>query len=442
MTGVTLRVLVLSAAAALVLAGAAAAPARHAPGTGAAPQAKPAKSLRVQVLAHVDPGEGPNGDVVAHRGHAYLSSWRGAKCPADGVRVYDLRNPRKPVRVATFADAGSDPDVAGTWTEKTIVRHVKTASFTGDLAVTSFQSCRAGSFRGFGVYDVTAPSRPRKLALVHLDPSGSHEIWLAAARGRAWVYTAIIASEYFSAPDYDSRTGQATTPGKPDFRIYDVTDPRRPDEVGGWGAWRALGINPRVGRGRSSTNFVHSVITNRAATRAFLSYWDLGTVILDISNPRRPRYVGRTPAVDGEGDAHSSWLAKGGKVLIETHENATGRPYLFDISKPRRPKLLSRFGPVTTGGTSLNTGVHDPKVIGKRAYFSWYTRGVLVADISKPRRPRLVARFVPSPASPGADAGLGSLCNNRCTLTWGVFPTRNYVLASDMASGLWIFRVR
>jgi hypothetical protein len=405
--------------------------------------AKPARGLRAQVLAHVDPGGGFTGDVVGHRGYAYLSSWHGGACPAHGVRVYDLRDPRRPVRAATFADADSDPQVKGTWTEKTIVRRVRTPQFAGDLAVTSFQSCpgRGGAFRGFGLYDVTNPAQPRKLALVHLDPSGSHEIWLAGARNHAWVYTAVINSELRSSPDYDPRTGDASTPGNADFRIYDVSDPRSPEDVGEWGAWRSLGINPRRGRGRFSANLVHSVITNAGATRAYLSYWDLGTVILDIRTPSAPRYLGRTPPIDEEGDAHSAWLARGGTVLIETHENGTGRPYLFDVSNPRRPRLLSRFGPVSRGSTSFTTGVHDPKVLGNRAYFSWYSRGVLVADISRPRRPRLIGRFVPTPhAAP--DGGLGGSCASACTMTWGVFPTANYVLAADMVSGLWVFRLR
>jgi hypothetical protein len=396
-------------------------------------------ALRVQTVAHVDPGGGYTADVVALKNYAYLSSWRGDRCPALGVRVYDLHDPRHPVHVSTFADAASEPAVAGSWTEKTIVRHVQTASFTGDVAATSFQSCKPGtpSFHGFGLYDVTNPAKPRRLALVSLSPRGSHEIWLAAAKRHAWVYTAIPNSELTGSPDYDPKTGRASTPGPPDFRIFDVSDPRNPRQVGGWGAWKQLGIRPSAGRGRFPANFVHSVMTNAAATRALLSYWDLGTVILDISRPASPRYLGRTPASDPEGDAHSAWLADGGKVLIETHENSVGQPFFYDISNPRKPRLIAKFGPVDPSATSFESGVHDPKVLGKRAYFSWYSRGVLVADISKPRRPRLVARLLPR-AEPDTS---GSLCKSACRLTWGVFPTKKYVLAADMISGLWIFRV-
>ena len=136
-------------------------------------------------------------------------------------------------------------------------------------------------------------------------------------------------------------------------------------QVGEWGAWKELGIKPWEGRGGFSANFVHSVITNAAATRAFLSYWDLGTVILDIRDPSRPRYLGRTPSTDAAGDAHSAALAKNGKILIETHETPDGHPTLYDISNPAHPKKLSNFRlPGRVTGEGFTNGVHDPKVLG------------------------------------------------------------------------------
>ena len=87
----------------------------------------------------------------------------------------------------------------------------------------------------------------------------------------------------------------------------------------------------------------------------------------------------------------------------------------------------------------FSSSVHDAKVRGTRAYFSWYTNGVLVADISRPARPRLLARFLPRPS---ADPE-GSICDaGPCRQVWGVALSGESVLASDMVSGLWIFRVR
>jgi hypothetical protein len=389
--------------------------------------ATPTTGHRIRPLGHANPAGGYSGDVYVHRGFAYLSSWHGMACPSQGVRVYDLSRPAHPRRIATFADGASTLEVRGTWTEKTIVQHVATPSFKGELAATSFQNCPGtNAYRGFGLYDVTNPRAPKQLSLVRTEPGGSHEIWLQPKGAHAYVYTAIPYAEF---------PGQPPSPG---FRIYDVTDPRHPVEVGSWMA-------PEPMKAGKQGTFVHSVRVNAAATRAYLSYWNLGTIILDISNPSRPRFLGRTS--DKQGSAHSTALTANGKVMIETHETDGGRPSFWDISDPRHPKLLSVFdapkGLVADarrrtgvrGGFSL--GVHDPKIVGNRAYFSWYALGVLVVDISNPRHPRFVAQFLP----PGSRDPDREFCpGKRCSYTWGVYPTRRYVAASDMVGGLWVFR--
>jgi hypothetical protein len=410
-----------------------------------------AASPRLEVLGHVNPGGGYAADVWAHRGHAYLSSYGSrSTCPARGVRVLDLGDPRRPRLVSSF---GSVP---GTWTEKTIVKRVSTASFTGDLAVTSLQSCSDNAFRGFALFDVTDPASPRELARVRTEPRGSHEIWLGTRGDRAFVYTAIIRSEILSAPDYDERRNTASTPGEPDFRIFEISDPTRPEQVGSWGAWKTLGVHPYdgIGVGRLAANFVHSVMTNDAGTRAYLSYWDLGTVILDISQPGQPRYLGRTRFEDGEdGNAHSTALGRGGRLLLETHETNGGTPTLWDVSAPATPR---RLGEVTlteqllrqgrrgeeverVSGLDLSDSVHDGDFTGRYAVFSWYRQGVVLADVRDPSRPRVVARFLPTPTR---DPG-GVFCPRRsCRAVWGVAVTPDYVLASDMLSGLWVLRIR
>jgi hypothetical protein len=383
-----------------------------------------------QVLGHASASGGYSGDVVGERHFAYLSSRKGEAqddCPAQGVRVYDLANPRRPRRIATFAR------IRGTWTEKTIVRRVHTAGFDGVLAATSVQACTNG-FGGFVLYEVTDPAKPRRLALVRTEPRGSHEIWLATAHGHAWVYTAEAAAEF------------ALAPGAFGFHIYDVSHPTAPAEVGGWSACRDLHecspLTP-TDPGNDKRVLVHSVITNAAATRAYLSYWSLGTVILDISDPARPHYLGRTGR--GQGNAHSSWLLPGEKTLIETHETFRGRPVVWNVADPmhlvrlatvRLPYRLAPGGEFS-GRLPLSDSVHDPKIVGHRAYFSWYGQGVALFDLKNPRKPRFVARFRPPP---GRDRH-GLLCpGDTCTAVWGVFPMPRYVLASDMITGLWVLR--
>ncbi len=381
------------------------------------------------MLGHADPGGGYSADVVGERHFAYLSSrkGKGGDCPSQGVRVYDLAQPRRPRHIATFA-SGRDAELTGTWTEKTIVRRVRTPGFDGVLAVTSVQACESG-FGGFGLYDVTRPAHPKRLALVRTEPRGSHEIWLATARGHAWVYTAEAAAELAVAPDSFG------------FHIYDVTRPRRPVEVGGWSACRELHeCSPLTPAGVDKRYLVHSVITNAAATRAYLSYWNFGTVILDIRDPAHPVYLGRTPP--GQGNAHSAWLAGGGRILLETHELEHGRPVIWDVADAASPvklatvQLPARLRPGGAySGLSLADSVHDPKVAGRFAYFSWYGQGVALFDLANPRKPRFLARFLPPPERDSH----GLLCPGAaCSAVWGVFPTPRYILASDLNSGLWV----
>lgn len=403
---------------------------------GAALATRDERGARFEVLGHAATPGGYSGDVDLHRGHAYLSSHKGASsCRAQGVRVFSVANPRLPKRVATFGR------IPGTWTEKTIVRHVETPGFRGELAVVSVQACGEGSFQGFVLYDVTRPARPRELARVRTDPRGSHEIWLQPVGRRAYVYTAIVASEFRSSPD-------GITPGKPDFRIFDVSEPRSPAQVGSWGAWQELGIAPFADpTNRLEGNFVHSVTGDE--TRAYLSYWDLGTVVLDVTRPAAPRYLGRTRGdVD---NTHSAWLGRKG-LLVETHEAVGGTATLYRrtagdpvrLSTFRLPDAVIRQGHSVRGiapvsGLDLTDSVHDAKLSGSLALFSWYGQGVVAADVSDPRQPRFLARFL---ARPEADPEKLLCPGHRCVAVWGVDVEGETIVASDLIGGLWVLRLR
>jgi hypothetical protein len=418
-----------------------------------------AQQRKVVLVGHADPGGGFNADVVGHRGFAYLGSWGAFEddqvdfCPTQGVRVFDVRKPSNPMLVATFGDEASEPDLAGTWTEKVIVRRIRTESFKGDLAAVSIQPCAEGAFAGFGLWDVTDPTNPQRLALYEATGTfGSHEIWLQRRGNHAYVYTAIPFSEFDTSPD------GGTTPGRADFRIVDVSDPTNPTDVGEWGAWAKLGLFPfhTDENGVERANFVHSVIGR--GQRAYLSYWDLGTVILDVSDPANPIYLGRTEfAPNEEGNAHSSWLGKRSKLLIQTDEDfdpsssealetAWGYARFFDISDPSNPVQISTFKlPSTTQFPPPKEfhyySVHDPKVRGRLAYFSWYSEGVVILNISRPANPRLVAQFIPEPAAD--PQGFFAPPDVEFPFVWGVFPYRErLVLVSDINSGLWIIKLR
>ena len=389
---------------------------------------RPVVPKQFEVLAHVDPKQDLSGNVRGLGSYAYLASYAAynTRCEGSGIRVFDLRNPRRPKRVSAFGRADSDPALQGTYADQVRLQPVTTPYFRGDLAAIGLQRCRVPSSgtQGFALYDVTDPVHPRQLAIVNTSPShGSHELWLQAAGDHVYVYTALARSELHT--------------GIPDFQIWDVSNPTVPVKVGQWGIWTNLGIQP------TEDEFVHSVITNPSATKAYLSYWDFGTVILDIRDPAHPVYLGRLRDLSKpDSHAHSAALIKQERVLIETPEYGSffnfprgrGYPRFWDISKPAAPHLLTTFSPEPGLGEST---VHDTSVIGNRAYFSWYDNGVYAVDVSNPAKPRVTAHFVP-PAKLDSD---NHFCPS-CTFVWEARAHRDYVLASDMNSGLWVLHVR
>lgn len=409
------------------------------------------------IIGHANPG-GFNADVVAHDGYAYMGSWGTLSedpnpfCPSQGVRAFDLSDPSNPTLVSTFGDGAGDPAVAGSWTEKVIVDRVRTRDFRGDIAAVSFQNCVADGFRGFGVYDVTDPANPLKLALVETDEraQGSHEIWLEARRGKAYVYTAIILSEFLTSDD-------GVTPGEDkDLQIWDVSDPMQPQQVGEWGAWEELGVPPIAedDNGVNRVNFVHSVQQER--TTLYVSYWDLGTVMLDMTDPADPQFLARTEVeADEAGNSHSSWTTLGGRLLVQTDEDfdpapgdgtpieqAWGYTRFFDNRDPANPRQIAQFELPTTRqnpppGPGFYT-VHDPKIRGRNLYLSYYAEGVLRLDILNPTAPRVTGQFLPPPSEDpfGFFGEPGTAFVN----VWGTFATKDYILASDINSGLYVFR--
>ncbi len=188
----------------------------------------------------------------------------------------------------------------------------------------------------------------------------------------------------------------------------------------------------------------HDVWANHNGTVAYLSYWDLGLILLDISDPANPTFVGRgiEPATFGndEGNLHNAVPAHGGNLVLVTDEDFGPVPPLqggdgqlpwgflraYDTSDPGNPQQV---GALATEGTlndpSLVRTIHNVVVRGSRAYISWYFEGVHVVDFSTPSEPKEIASFIPPPGtSPG--------------FFWGVYVHKDLILATDLIGGLFI----
>jgi hypothetical protein len=122
-------------------------------------------------------------------------------------------------------------------------------------------------------------------------------------------------------------------------------------QVGDWSAWRYQGVTPDSGIGTFPFNLVHSVYVDSKI--AYVSYWDYGTVMLDVRNPRSPTFIGRTEFGEGaEGNAHSAWTNWQGDILVQTDEDfdpsenpdaetGWGYGHIYDVSDKANPVELS-----------------------------------------------------------------------------------------------------
>jgi hypothetical protein len=300
------------------------------------------------------------------------------------------------------------------------------------------------------LYDVTNPAKPKELGRLATGVvSGVHELGVVQRPdGRVLALAAVPYSFNLSG----GRQG--------DLRIIDITDPRRPRELANWDVRRD---GPEATRGLLAARrdvFDHSAWPFDKGNKVYASFWAAGVQFLDISNPASPRLIGQTTyrPEDGYRGAHSGWFNEDETLFIQNDEamqpvGSGSRASwtfqrVFDTSSLERPKLLSTFatesavpgsdGKVATDGIY---SVHNAVIKGDRSYASWYSDGVRVVDLSDPRSPVEVAWFVPPPSSPRQTAATAQSGRRDMPLVWGVVPWKNLVLASDMNSGLWVFRV-
>ncbi len=266
-------------------------------------------SVTLTPVADLALGRGFNADVWEFNGTAYVGTFGiGSSCPATGVRMVDVHDPASPRLL------GSVAAISGTSQEDVVVRHVSTPSFTGDLLATGIQRCDKSGQGGVSLYDVTDPQSPVQLGFFATGAArGVHELDVVQQGSRALALLAVPASE--------------SGGGDGDFRIVDVSDPRRPVQLADWGVQKALGIDLRGGIGCRHAIFDHSARASSDPNRVYLSYWDAGVIVLDISDPTTPRLLGRIQyGPDDEGETHSVAEAGNGRYLLIADEDGVFQP--------------------------------------------------------------------------------------------------------------------
>ena len=246
-------------------------------------------------------------DVWVHGDFAYVGTWYEPECPGLGVKIVDVSDPSAPALVGSLAQH------EGTSAEDFTVISVQSPTFEGDLLAVGLQTCADAGLNGVEFWDVTDPTQPQFLSFFETaDTTGVHEMSLIQ-RPSDGLVLASLAVPYAENPDTE-QLGE--------YQFVDATDPLNPVLLSEWSIGDRLEVDVFGGQGQYVAIYGHSVTVNPEGTRAVLSYWDAGFVILDISDASNPTFLGKTTyPVEDEGEAHSSALANDGTLLVAADED-------------------------------------------------------------------------------------------------------------------------
>ncbi len=394
---------------------------------------RPPLEMNLSQIGFVALPPGETSDVWAHGNFAYVGGFGGGTT----VKVVDISDPTNPQVVKELAAPNADCSP-----QDVKVETINTKHFHGDLLVVGNDGC----FTGVQLYDVSDPTNPTLLS--ESGPGFVHNTYLYQRGNRAYVLLAVPFAEVFD--------------GFGDFVVMDITDPTDPQIIADWGAGKDGGIafgspifpvppfppgsdctpppgTPELCRGDSFPGvLLHDVWASTNGGTAYLSYWDAGLILLDISDPTNPTFLGRgeEPPTFGndEGNAHVAVPAQGGNLVLVGDEDFVPGPWgflrVFDTSDATDPHEIGAFATSgSLGSDPTPATMHNIIVRGSRAYLSWYFEGIRVVDFSQPSAPREIAAFIPDPAetSPG--------------LFWGVYVHKDMILGSDILGGLFILKM-
>lgn len=295
--------------------------------------------LRVVSHLNIAAGEGHITDVWAlntgdGRSYAYLGSFDQPFCSENitGVYIVDITDPTAPVQT------GFIPSPLGTRANDVKVERLQTPFFEGDLLVHSTEFCTGetqgqtvGSNPGIVLYDVSEPLSPRRLAPDFSLDFEVHNTFIYQQGERAYL---LVVQD--GAPQ--------------DFHILDITDPSRPVQVSaqGWQDW--FSPDAQLALGQAALPLLHDVWAQSYSpdlpipqyagrTIAYLSYWDAGLVLLDITEPASPVFLGDSDYLDPdpvtglppEGNAHVAVPTADGTLVFLGDEDFSPSRTIFTI---------------------------------------------------------------------------------------------------------------
>jgi murein DD-endopeptidase MepM/ murein hydrolase activator NlpD len=428
-------------------------------------------TFNTQLVGYLDPdGFGFNADITFNDDFVFIGTWGSEEsCPGTGIRVIDVTDPSRPVRVGSFATGAEFP---GTAAQAVWVGEVNTPKFRGDIAVVGVRLCDPGGaggedgpFVGLALYDLRDPYAPVLISSTHSGEltHGVQHLDIIARDGRL-LAAAAVPQSLLHHPD-----------GIGDIRFYDLTDLTNVKEISDWDLRRdgpsllvesleaRVGAEALAGQSVSWLDGQHVVAAHSAG----------GLVTLDVSDPTKPELdqsaapygtyelvFGRTDDNVGGFNAHGGVFLGGGLLVqdnlgLESQVDDEGMPaewgqqLIYDLLDKAAPRLVATFGTENSQkGLDGEVGVdgfyspHQTTPLGEhKEMVTWLSDGVRIVDLEDPSNPREIAFFVPEARSDPQGYWVAPDGSRELPLVWGAVSVGDLVYASDVNSGLWIFRV-
>ena len=158
-----------------------------------------------------------------------------------------------------------------------------------------------------------------------------------------------------------------------------LTKPQSPKLLSITGAldWIPQGVNlDQLETGSSAGIFNHDVWVNiiDGTPTAVVSYWDLGFVTLDVTDPANPLFLDDSTYVDPEpivgepyeGNAHAAVFGGNGSYIFGGDEDFSPSSFALNYNGADYPAGIALFGPDpgTLSGTVIWTGGRRMQCIG------------------------------------------------------------------------------
>ena len=289
-------------------------------------------------------------DVWSHNGYAYIGTFQDP-CTDAGVFVVDIdaaiaNYPN--TAGATVAEIRSAPN--------TRINDVKVHTVGDvDVLITTQEPCgmqipgwaQSGGTApfqvgqgGISLYDVTDPTKPKALKKNYLEFEGVHNTFAWDYEGKSYLIGTADTFDFF------------------DTFFVDITKPQSPRLLSITGAldWFAVGAfgDGQFETGSSAGIFNHDVWVNEidGVPTAVVSYWDVGFVTLDVSDPANPIFLDDSTYVDPEpivgepyeGNAHAAVFGGGGDYIFGGDEDFSPSSFAITYGESEYAAGVALFG--------------------------------------------------------------------------------------------------